>query len=43
MLAHGHEAEGEDGGVDVLERGCEEGFIGVRAFAEGDGGVGGEG
>ena len=42
LFAHGHEAEGEDRGVDVLESGCEEGGIGVGAFLEGDGGAGGE-
>ena len=43
LLAHGHEAEGEDRGVDVFESGGEEGGRGVWAFLEGYGGVGGEG
>lgn len=43
LFAHGHEAEGEDGGVDVAESGLEEFRGRVGAFFDGDGGVRGEG
>ena len=43
LLAHGHEAEGEDGGVDVAESGLQEIGVRVGAFLDVEGGVAREG
>ena len=39
LLAHGHEAEGENGSIDALESGCEEVGVGVGAFLDFERGI----